>query len=217
MTNQQPWYYSWPIIIIAFIFFWPLGLILLVLRQKNKKSNFFIGSTDKKKYYIIGAILVFIGISSFGESFLAALFFIAGGVALFYYAEKMAKRAVRNRNYIDFIINQGETSIDKIANMCNVQYPIVVKEVNQLINMGVLKDAIVNEATRSVNMMKKDPTISVMNEVMNGFEQGMQVGEGTYTSNEMVTVTCSGCGAKVSIKRGTSINCEYCDMPISAQ
>ena len=64
-NNVTPWYYSWPVIIIAFIVFWPVGLALLILRNTGNKHSVFLGSTDKRKYIIAGVVLIVLAIVSF--------------------------------------------------------------------------------------------------------------------------------------------------------
>lgn len=52
------------------------------------------------------------------------LLFVVGGGALIGYTDKITKRAVRNQKYVDLIMNQGETDLNKIANICNIQVSI---------------------------------------------------------------------------------------------
>ena len=218
MNKNLPWYYSTVAIVLAFLFFWPLGIVLLILRNSSNKQSVFLGSTDKKKYIIAGVILILIGISLFSsKSFFMGFFMIIGGIALIVYAEKLKRKALRNRQYIDLIVNQGQTSLDSIANMCNINYDLVVKELRSLTSLGVLKNAVIDENYR---------TITVQNQPAQALPQnwaGVVPGEtdsfaGTASqSTEEVMCVCPGCGAKVALRKGAAINCEYCDMPIVAK
>jgi len=218
MYNQQPWYYSWPVIILAFIFFWPVGILLIFLKSKNSsKQSVFVGSTNKKRYIIIGAILILGGLSTIGESALFGLFMLVGGIILILYAGKMAKRGVRNRKYIDMIVNQRETSIEKIASVCNVRYDIAVKELNQLQMLGVLKNAIINEGTRTIEMPQAPQISQTMQQFQGGFDVfNTFVQADNNVPVETVVVACPGCGAKVTLQKGSTATCEYCDTPISS-
>lgn len=210
-NNQvQPWYYSWVTIIIALLFFWPIGIALIIMRSTSSKSSVFMGSTNKTKYYIGGGILILLGMSLFSSSKFMGFFMIVGGIALIYYAGKLTKRAERNRKYIEYIVNQDETSLDKIANMCNIQYDTVVKEISQLIKLGVLKNATIDESYRTISIVKAAaPTAS---RALESFAEAFA----EPASSEVVVVKCPGCGAKLTLQRGTTVNCDYCDCPVSA-
>lgn len=215
-NNNQAWYYSWWAILIAFIVFWPVGIGLLILKNKNDKQSVFLGTTDKKKYIIVGAALIFVGFSTFSNSIMMGLFMIAGGIALILYAEQLKRRAERNRQYIELIANRGETSMDKIANTCNIQYDVVVKELRTLVNRNILKNAIIDETYRTITVRRE--TAPQNNTFENVFtEAGIESQPAGTVENEQVTCTCPGCGAKVVLTRGTTENCEYCDTPITAQ
>lgn len=212
-NNSQPWYCSWWAIIIAFIIFWPVGIVLLILRNSGSKQSVFLGTTSKKKYIIAGIILIFLGLIYFSNgNSVMGFFMIIGGIALIVYAEKLTKRAQRNRQYIDLIVNQNETSLDKIANICNIQYDKVLQELKQLVNMNVLKNAVIDENYRTITVcsvpIQQEAPFSTISNALN-----ME----TAQNNEKITCTCSGCGAKVILPKGVTVNCEYCDAPICAK
>lgn len=215
-NNNQAWYYSWWAILIAFVLFWPVGIGLLIMKNKNDKQSIFLGTTDKKKYIIIGAVLIIMGISSFSNSFIMGLFMVAGGIALIVYAEQLKKRAERNRQYIELVVNRGETSMDKIANTCNIQYDVVVKELRTLVNRSVLKNAVIDEGYRTITVRRESAQQANAYENVFGADgiESRPVGAG---ENEQITCTCPGCGAKVILASGTTVNCEYCDTPITAR
>lgn len=217
-TNSRPWYYSTWIIVLAFLFFWPLGVVLLILRSAGSKQSVFLGSTDKKKYIIGGACLILLGMMwiSSGSTGMG-LFMIVGGIVVIAYADKSKRRAIRNRQYIDLIVNQGQTSLDNIANMCNINYDLVVKELRTLITLGVLKNAVLDEMTRTITIQRVAPQIPQQNlqQTLSGLVDGV-VGTQASESAQMVACTCPGCGAKVAIRKGTTQVCDYCDSPIVA-
>ena len=207
-NNMRPWYQSWTAIIIAFIIFWPAGIVLLILRNSQGKQSVFMGSTDKKKYIIGGVILIFIGICWFGDSVFWGLFTMAGGAALIFYADRLQKKAQRNRQYIELIVNRGETSLDRIASICNVQYDIMLKELQSLINRNILKGGIIDTNGRNITVRREVPVRSTM-----AYEPAVEVVEAPVSVN----VVCPGCGAKHVVKKGETIYCDYCDTPITAE
>ncbi len=216
-NNVTPWYYSWPVIIIAFIVFWPVGLALLILRNTGNKHSVFLGSTDKRKYIIAGVILIVLAIVSFSNgSGTMGVLYLAGGIALIAYANVLVRKSQRNRMYIDLIVNNNETSLDKIASMCNVQYDTAVKELKSLITFNVLKNASIDEMNRTITINRvqpqpQQPITQFVNDVTAGF--------GAAVASEQaapVSCACPGCGAKVVVQPGQTIICEYCDTPITA-
>lgn len=215
-NNVTPWYYSWPVIIIAFIVAWPIGLGLLIAKNFSDKHSIFLGSTDKNKYIIAGGVLVILAFFSFSRdnSFLG-LIYLAGGVALIAYANVLVKKSKRNRMYIDMIVNNGETSLDKIASVCNIQYDTVVKELKQLITFNVLKNATIDETYRTITITKEQPVQAPnLSQFVSEVTDSLS---GSVSANRApVTCTCSGCGAKVVVTPGQTISCEYCDTPITA-
>lgn len=213
-NNVTPWYYSWPVIIIAFIVFWPVGLILLILRNTGNKQSVFLGSTDKKKYVIAGIVLIVLAITSFSKSNgTMGVIYLAGGIALIAYANVLVRKSQRNRQYIDLIVNNNETSLDKIASVCNVQYDTAVKELKSLITFNVLKNATINEADRTITMVQQQPQQQTVTQFVNDVAAGFT---GASEQAAPVSCTCPGCGAKVVVRPGQTVVCEYCDTPITA-
>ena len=218
-NNVTPWYYSWPVIIIAFIVFWPVGLALLILRNTGNKHSVFLGSTDKRKYIIAGVVLIVLAIVSFSNhSGTMGVLYLAGGIALIAYANVLVRKSQRNRMYIDLIVNNNETSLDKIASMCNVQYDTVVKELKSLITFNVLKNASIDEMNRTITINRVQPQpqpqqqlSQFVNDVTAGFTSAVAAEQAAP-----VACTCSGCGAKVVVQPGQTVICEYCDTPITA-
>lgn len=217
-NNSQSWYCSWWAIIIAFIIFWPIGIVLLILRNGKNKQSVFLGSTSKKKYIIAGVVLILFGLSYFSNNAFMGFFMIVGGIALIVYAEKLKKRGERNRRYIDLIVNQGDTSLDKISNVCNIQYNTVVTELRQLIKIGVLKNAVIDENYRTI-MIQRAPVQqeNLFESFTNAMGMESQATSTGTVQNEKVTCTCPGCGAKIIRLKGSTENCEYCDAPIYAK
>lgn len=225
MNNQRPWYYSWGVIILAFLFFWPVGIVLLVMRNRNtnkvSRQSLFT-NTNKKKYITIGVILIVIGLTTISDSALMGLFLIIGGIILIIYSEKLVKDAARRKKYMDLIVNNQVYSLEKIASICNVQYSVVLKELNQLISFGVLKGAYIDEGKRQV-MIAGTPNTSGIIPMTQTLEDGLAsftqtvTGAAAVQQPKMVAAVCPGCGAKMSIPEGAVVECEYCAATVSAQ
>lgn len=209
-NTSYPWYLTWPVIIIAFLFFWPLAIALIYLRTKNSKSGAFAAASNKKIYMVLGVILIIIGLGSIGDSTMLALFMIAGGAAMIYYANSLAKKASRNKTYIDMIVNQGETSIDKIASMLNVKTDVVMKELQTMQTLGILKGATINYQTHSITVQRAQNTVNQISGMVNSFTNTVSDAASTSAAS-MVQTACPGCGAKYTGQQGTTCTCDYCD------
>lgn len=220
-NSSYPWYLTWPAIIIVFFLFWPAAIYLIYLRTKNSKGDVFAAATNKKVYMAIGVVLILMGLGSIGDSVLMGLFMIAGGAAVIYYANTLAKKASRNKSYIDMIVNQGETSIDKIASMLNVKYDVALKELQTMKTLGVLKNATINEMTHTVTVERSANTqnnlqnnlqnsFGQISDAMNGVTDALTNASSTDAA-KAVSCACPGCGAKYTGAQGTTITCDYCD------
>lgn len=213
-NGSYPWYLTWPVIVIVFLFFWPAAIVLIYLRTQNSKQGAFAAASNKKMYMILGVILILFGLMQFGNSTFMALFMIAGGAAMIYYANTLAKRASRNKSYIDLLVNQGETSIDKVANMLNVKYDVALKELKTMKSLGILKGAVINEQTRSVSISQVQNAAGEISGIVNSVTDaitGSASANGASGSTQMTEGACPGCGAKYTGAKGSTVTCSYCD------
>ncbi len=209
--QQRPWYLSTIVIILAFLLFWPAGIVLLLLRAKGSgmdRQAVFKGASNQKLYIIGGAILFLLGLSNLftkSGSKVWGLFMIVGGAALVYFSMRIAKTAARNRDYIDMIVNRDIDDVSAIANACGVPVQTAENEIGQLVAIGVLKNTTIDKNAHTVRFTR--PAVST------------QAGSGSFAGEvggEMVIVACPGCGAKMTLRKGTTCSCDYCDAPIKA-
>ena len=217
MNNNDKWYYSWGVIIAALIFVWPLGIALIVMRTQNSKSGAFSATSDKKVYSTVGAVLIVIGVLALiGGGGAMAVFMIAGGGLLIYYSNQLAKKAARNKQYIDLVVNKGETNINKIAMIVNAGYDEVLKELKGLQSAGVLRSCAMNEAAHTITIVRQAPR--PMQPMYNNMQmgmmgQGMQMGMGQPVPQMQpvsAVMKCPGCGAEYTGTKGSTLECEYC-------
>ena len=189
------------------------------MRNTGNKHSVFLGSTDKRKYIIAGVVLIVLAIVSFSNhSGTMGVLYLAGGIALIAYANVLVRKSQRNRMYIDLIVNNNETSLDKIASMCNVQYDTVVKELKSLITFNVLKNASIDEMNRTITINRVQPQPQPQQQISQ-FVNDVTAGFTSAVAAEQmapVSCSCSGCGAKVVVQPGQTVICEYCDTPITA-
>ena len=211
-NNKVSGLYSWPVIILALIFFWPLGLFLIIKRA----------SVDKKTAMGSGKLIKGLGIASCCMAALGFLvsvtdgfdgtdvgliiFFAAAGAALLYLANKIKKEADSVKQYLNIIVNGGERQLDSIAAATDKQYDVVKNDVQKMIDKGFLKNAYINENTREVVLPSVVPTNANAN--VDQFTSGA-----APATVQTRVVACPCCGANNTIS-GALGECEYCGTPL---
>ena len=209
-NNNLGCLYSWPVIIIALICFWPVGLFLIIKRA----------SVDKKTAMASGKLIKGLGIASCcmaALGFLVCLsdgfdgtdvgmiiFFAAAGAALLYLANKIKKDADSVKLYLNIIVNGGERQLDAVAAATSKQYDVVKKDVQKMIDKGFLKNAYINENTREVVI----PSATSSNA-----NASQPVSNATPTAVQTRIVACPCCGANNTVS-GDLGECEYCGTPL---
>lgn len=206
------WHKNW-VIVLAFIFCWPVGIFLLIGRVNSSKKSMFDGSKTTKVCLIVGVILILIGLSSFsGKKILAGLFYIAGGIALIYYAQQNKKKVARYKSYVELVANQKVYSLDTISNTMNVTYDVAHDEIQKLISLGSFRGATINELTRSIDIA---PVQQIQTNVSYGVQQMNNDATGGMVSMvskqaATITATCPGCGGTAVAQKGATVECDYC-------
>ena len=211
----------WPVILLALVFFFPLGLVLLVLRIRS----------DRGAALVIGSILAFIGwggVAFFGL-FGCIGFSMAGheergpivaglGVILFgfsalgFIGSRLKARGNRVRRFVQLIINQGQTSIAAMAQILGRRdVDGVTRELQAVIDGGYLPGVGIDYQSYTVQRTAPRPAVVFQPPPLPGSPQRpMPAGQ--------VTFTCRACGANnaVSVVPGMAPRCEYCDTPVRA-
>ena len=204
-------WYSWPVIILTLILFWPLGLFLIIKRTSLDKTAV-MKSSSGKGLKITAIILIVLGvlgtIGSFDQfdfvTLVIFLFFIVGGIVLLNKAKKIKAEGDSIKKYLAIIVNGGERQLDAVASATGKQYDVVKNDVQKMINMGLLKNAYINENTREV--VFPSATLSSVNSSQrtDGF---------TSTAIQARVVVCPCCGANNTITAALG-ECEYCGSPL---
>ena len=209
-NNKLGCLYSWPVIIIALICFWPVGLFLIIKRT----------SVDKKTAMASGKLIKGLGIASCcmavigflvclsdgfdGADVGAIIFFVAAGAALLYFANKIKKNADSIKLYLNIIVNGGERQLDSIAAATGKQYDVVKKDVQKMIDKGFLKNAYINENTREVVLPSASPANANV---------AQPTAEAAPVAVQTRVIACPCCGANNTVS-GDIGECEYCGSPL---
>lgn len=204
---------GWGWIIFLLIIFWPVGLFLLIRKLATDKSALMSGKTGKLS--VIGWVLIvfgglgFIGIisdtSSGSSGAITSLAMIIGGVLLLRKVSKTKKTAIKYKKYIDIVVNQNVRSIDNISSAVGLSYDVVAKDLQDMINIGYLKDAYINQGNREITLKQHESVIYTQVSVV-----------GQVAAVQTKAVRCTGCGANNVATVGKVSECEYCGTPINA-
>lgn len=208
---------GWGWIIFLLIIFWPVGLFLLIKKLATDKSALMSGKTG-----VLSAVALFLIVFG-GMGFLGMLLdtsgdsegalggaiiviaMLVGGILLLRKVSKTKKIAVKYKKYIDIVANQNIRSIDNISSAVGLPYDIVAKDLQDMINIGYLKDAYINQGNREIILKQHEPV---------QYTQASVVGQVAAVQTKVAR--CTGCGANNVVTVGKVSECEYCGTPISA-
>lgn len=209
---------SWPVIILAFIFFWPVGLALIIRKfSVDRKAAISTGGKGIKVFGIVLIVIASVGVLGFLSSaaeygvqstdiapLVMLLFFAAGGVALLRKANKIKKEAEDIKQYLSMIVNGNVRNLDAIASTTGKSYNVVHKDIKNMIDKGYLKNAYIDEGMREVVLPNANPVASQNNATA-----------ATVNAAPVQTkiVACPCCGANNTIVGNTG-ECEYCGSPL---
>lgn len=194
--------YSWPIIILAFLLFWPIGVFLVIKRV----------SVDKKAALSVGKLLNGFGIASYciaglglivcladgftSDDITVIVFFGVAGFVLKKLSKKLKRDAEEVKKYLSIIVNGNVRQLDAIASSTDKSYDVVKTDIQKMIQKGYLKNAYINEGTREVVL----PDNNIQN-------QAAEEVNGTNATAKIVACQC--CGANNTLF-GEAGECEYC-------
>lgn len=211
-NNKISGIYSWPVIILALLFFWPLGLFLIIKRTTLDKTAVMKVSFGKGLKITAIVLLVLGGFGIIGSfnpfdfgSLVIFLFFIAGGVILLIKARKIKSEGKSIKKYLAIIVNGGERQLDAVASATGKQYDVVKNDVQNMIDKGFLKNAYINENTREVVLASSAPANT---------NAGQPTGGATPAAVQTRVIACPCCGANNTVS-GNLGECEYCGSPLN--
>lgn len=203
-NKKCEWWVSWPVIVIACILFWPIGIFLIWKRTSvDKKAALNTGKTISIFGWICLAFAflgLFVGISEGFASDDAGmiLFFGIAGLVLVAFGKYTSNSAKKSRKYIAIVVNQEMTSIDNIAASIPTTYDDAKKDLQKMIDKGYFDGAYINESAREIILPKKQPEVT--NNQLNNVTQNIT----------MQSIVCKSCGANNKIAAGTVGECEFC-------
>lgn len=206
-NNNGSILYSWPVIIVALIVFWPVAIFLIYKRITiDKKAGFTISKVLRYVSYlcvlfVVAGISVSLDGGSFSENIGMILFYLVAGIVLFLFSRKLDTNAKRYKKYISIIINGNEVIIDNIASAMSLSTIQVRGDLDDMIQKGYFKDAYINESTNEIVLPQKSKR-ELNNTEATAIEE-----------NQSKIVSCKCCGAQNKVTRSV-VECEYCGSPL---
>lgn len=164
--NNQKSTYSWTVVIIALIVFWPVGIFLLIGKLANDRTANFGGGSGIVKF--VGVVLLvfgaFGGFAVFsGDSGAATggiimiIIFAIPGFYLIRKSNSIKSKGNVNRQYIELIVNNQVRDVHEIARRMGVSQQTVINDVNSMISRGMLGRARLNLNNGRIEFPKPRP------------------------------------------------------------
>lgn len=211
-NGKVGFWYSWPVIILALCFFWPVGVFLIIKRvSKDRKAAMgagkLIGGLGIASYCIAAlGLLVCISDGFTGEDVVMILFFGAAGFALRKVSKKIKTEAENVKQYLSIIVNGNVRQLDTIASTTGRSYDVVHKDVKKMIDKGYLKNAYIDEGMREVVLPNSAPAP----------QNNVNVAAANAAPVQSKIVACPCCGANNTIYGDTG-ECEYCGSGLTSK
>lgn len=205
-TKKSP---SWVAIVLWFIFFWPVGVYLLIKKLTNDKSAAMHNSKILLGigiFFLFGAFVMitqlFDSSADTGSTVFGILFYGAGGAGLIYAAKRLKDTGERYKKFIDIVINQRQTTIENIASQMGLGYDETVKGLQKMIDKGYFNGAYIDQGNHEIVL----PNTNIVQPTVNA--------QSTNTNVQQRTVKCPNCGGNNVINVGQVAECEFCGSPI---
>lgn len=236
MSNQRSTY-SWTVVIIALIVFWPVGLFLLIGKLANDRTANFGGGSGVVKF--VGVILLLFALFGFtsytvGDSDISSvgtvwiIIFLIPAIYLLRKSKSMRQTGDVNRKYINLIVNNQVRDIHEIARRMGVSQDKVINDVNALINKGMLGRARLNLNTGKIEFPKPAGTrpaqprsndgayrpSSPHRDVRTSYRRPEErkpetSSQDNYRPFQPKTIRCKSCSANNYVESLPAV-CEYC-------
>lgn len=202
MEDIKKWLISWPVIVITFIVFWPMGFVLIYIRSVMKNGKL----KTKGITLIIVAVccysIALVGSASTVDDptndlmvgIVMIIMFLIGGIVSTVFAVKSLKKYNQYKKYVEKIGARVKVPINEIAQQMGETIETTMKNIYEIIKYKML-DAYINEDNEIV--IKTNVEYDSFNVI--------------EAKKEIITVQCKNCGATNKFIVGKENRCEFCD------
>ncbi|AFL99036.1 hypothetical protein Desde_0583 [Desulfitobacterium dehalogenans ATCC 51507] len=203
-NRELKFYLTWPVIILVFILFFPLGIYLIYRRTTEDKEAAlkiykvvnFIGW-----FFLIIAAMFVIDMSSREDYYSGSLsFYLVLGLFFSVWGRRLKAQSLRYKKYLSLVLINQKWQVNDIANILGFSHQKVKADLVTMIRKNYFPGGYFDES-------KGGMVFSHMDDSYN---------EDTDPIVEAKTrvITCKGCGASNSVVEGTIAECEYCGSKI---
>ncbi|MDR2063795.1 MAG: hypothetical protein LBQ02_03345 [Candidatus Nomurabacteria bacterium] len=185
---------DWAFIVVLLVLCWPIGLLMLLRKSNVDRSATFKGGGVAG---VMGWILTILGLfGMLGSRFEVATMItsaglLTGGILLIVKSKQMNAKAKKYRLYISIVVNEGETSIDRIAQSAGMDADEVQIALQEMLDRGFFHGHI-NQKTRELVLAKSGVEAKDVGNI------------------QFAVVRCENCGADNKVALGHVQRCAYC-------
>lgn len=209
--------FSWGIIALMFIVFFPIGIWMLVKKMTSEKFNYIKNGKSLKVLawilIIFAAIYLMMlitgdleaedGSSVVGSLIMMIMLFGGGGAFALYKAHSYIKKGTKYNRYVSIINSNNTTLIDTIAVAYPTTYEKAAEDIQSMIDDGYFMNAYIDLNRRELIMPQKSVSDNItVNQ------------NSTHIDAQPMSIECKNCGATNTVVPGAVNECEYCGSPL---
>ena len=209
--------FSWGIIALMFIVFFPVGIWMLVKKMTNEKFNYIKNGKSLKilAWILISFAVIYLimlitgeleaedGSSIVGSLIMMIMLFGGGGAFALYKAHSYIKKGTKYNRYVSIINNSNNTLIDTIAAAYPTTYEKAAEDIQSMIDDGYFMNAYIDLNRRELIMPQKSVSDNItVNQ------------NPTHIDAQPTSIECKNCGATNTVVPGAVNECEYCGSPL---
>lgn len=203
----------WSVIILLLFFFFPIGIVLILVKLHKDSENFITNGKGTAKvgwvFFGLGIIYLFMALGEIGTKSNYVLMFAVGalccvgGFALVRHGNKYKNMGLKFARYFPCIANSRDGSLYRIASSSGILYDTVCSDIQSMINLGLLPDSYIDISSQRLisPLIKKD-------RYMDSFSYMEEA-----TKKLKKTVKCPNCGGINQITCDDNM-CEFCGSPL---
>lgn len=210
--------FSWGVIILMFILFFPVGIFMLVKKMTTEKFNYAKNGKSLQTLgwvlLIFGCIYILMGFSGefetedggsiIGSFIIAMVLFIGCGMLCILKGKKYVKLANKFNRYVAIVNANNNHSIDNIAAVYPIDYDTASKDLQDMLDAGFFLNSYIDFGRRELVMPQNLQPTPVK----------MMVSETITKTVQPQVVKCPNCGATNTLNAGALSECEYCGTPL---
>lgn len=220
--------FSWGIVILLFILFFPVGIWMLAKKMKVETTNYEKNGRALKRFgcvlFCLGIMYLIMGISGelvlegggsiFTAMIMAIALFGGGGAFMISRGNQYIKRGKKLNKYVSIINAARDTSIAAIAAAYPTSYEIALVDLQQVLDAGYFPDCHLDMHRRVLITPVSAPSPVAAAAHASAPVSGWTP-DASPVSEQPRIVKCTNCGADNTVVPGAVTECEYCGSPLS--